>query len=67
MTIHNLDTHPKRFVTPKEYAEYLEIHWRTVYSYIERGKLQAVRVGWVYKIPIEEARRFASVIPREAL
>lgn len=60
MTIDNLATHPKRFVTPKEYAEYLGLHWRTIYGYVARGQLRAIRVGSVIKIPIEEARRFAS-------
>lgn len=64
MEIADLKTHPKAFVNIEEYAEYLEVSPRTVYHNIEKGALAAVKVGGLLKIPIEEARRFASIPAR---
>lgn len=60
MTIQDLDTHPKKFVRPSEFAEYLDRNIRTVYIWIEKGALEVIHLetGTVM-IPIEEARRFA--------
>jgi len=60
LPITDLATHPKPHVSIDALAEYLEISPRTVYHHIERGKLQAVKVGGVLRIPLDEARRYAS-------
>lgn len=62
--IKDLATHPKPFVTIEALAEYLEVSPRTLYHHIEKGSLKANKVGGLLKIPLEEARRFASVPAR---
>ena len=37
-------------LTPEQVAEILQVHILTVYSYIRRGKLDAVRLGRSYRI-----------------
>lgn len=58
MTITDLKTHPKPFVTVAELIDYTEIPRRTMYHHIEKGALKAIKIGGCYKVPIEEARRY---------
>lgn len=58
MTITDLNTHPKPFVTVAELIDYTEIPRRTMYHHIEKGALAAVKIGGCYKVPIAEARRY---------
>jgi excisionase family DNA binding protein len=58
MTIVDLKTHPKPFVTVAELIDYTEVPKRTMYHHIEKGVLKAVKIGGCLKIPIEEARRY---------
>ena len=37
-------------LTPEQVAQVLQVHVLTVYSYIRRGKLDAVRIGRSYRI-----------------
>ena len=37
-------------LTPEQVSEVLQVHILTVYSYIRRGKLDAVRFGRSYRI-----------------
>jgi excisionase family DNA binding protein len=41
-------------LTPEQVAEILQIHILTVYSYIRRGKLSAIRLGRSYRITPED-------------
>ena len=45
-------------LTPGEVAEALHIHVFTVYGYIRRGKLPAVRLGRTYRILPDDLHRF---------
>ena len=48
----------KKLLTPEEIAEMLQIHVLTVYGYIRRGKLDAVRLGRSYRVSHEDIRLF---------
>ena len=37
-------------MTPKQVAEYLQMHPMTIYRYISEGKLAAAKVGGRYRI-----------------
>ena len=37
-------------MTPKQVAEYLQMHPMTIYRYISQGKLAAAKVGGRYRI-----------------
>lgn len=58
MTITDLTTHPKPFVTVAELMDYTEVPRRTMYHHIEKGVLKAIKIGGCLKIPIDEARRY---------
>ncbi len=45
-------------LTPEQVAGILQVHVLTVYSYIRRGSLDAVRLGRSYRIIPEELARF---------
>lgn len=46
------------FLTVKQVAELLQIHWQTVLNYIKNGKLDAVRLGKGYRIPKEAIDKY---------
>jgi len=48
----------KNLLTPEQVAGILQIHILTVYSYIRRGKLDAVRLGRSYRIIPEDLEIF---------
>lgn len=58
-TIDTLATHPGKFVSPRQLAEYLNVDPRTIYYHIDKGALRARRIGGVLRIPIAEARSYA--------
>ncbi len=45
-------------LTPEQVAEILQVHVLTIYGYIRKGKLDAVRLGRNYRIIPEELTRF---------
>ncbi|MFC1939737.1 helix-turn-helix domain-containing protein [Chloroflexota bacterium] len=45
-------------LTPEQVAGILQVHVLTVYSYIRRGSLEAVRLGRSYRIIPEELALF---------
>jgi excisionase family DNA binding protein len=45
-------------LTPEQVSEILQIHVLTVYSYIKKGKLAAVRLGRSYRIIPEDLDRW---------
>ena len=40
----------KKFYTPQEVADLLQLRVQTVYDYVRQGKLSAVRLGNRYRI-----------------
>lgn len=47
------------FLAPEEVAAALRVHPETVRGWIRSGKLQAQKVGRLWRIPWEEAARLA--------
>ncbi len=45
-------------LTPEQVAAILQVHVLTIYGYIRKGKLDAVRLGRNYRIIPEELTRF---------
>jgi len=45
-------------LTPKQVAGILQVHVLTIYSYIRRGRLDAVRLGRSYRIISKDLARF---------
>ena len=45
-------------MTPKQVAEYLQLHPITIYRYINEGKLIAAKIGGRYRIKRETVERF---------
>jgi excisionase family DNA binding protein len=44
-------------LTPEQVAQILQINVLTVYSYIRKGKLEAIRLGRAYRIVPEDLER----------
>lgn len=59
----DLATYTKPYVTPRALADYLGLSYRTIYHHIDKGTIQAVKIGGTLKIPLVEARKFASGTP----
>jgi excisionase family DNA binding protein len=38
------------FLTVKQTAELLQVHWQTILNYIKSGKLKAVKLGKGYRV-----------------
>ena len=47
-----------KLLTPEQVAEILQVHVLTVYSYIRRGKLGAIRLGRTYRIVPKDLELF---------
>ena len=47
-----------QFLTVKEAAEILKLNIMTVYEYIRRGQLRALKLGRNYRIGIKEVNEF---------
>ena len=45
-------------LTPEQVAQILQVHVLTVYTYIRRGKLDAIRLGRNYRINPKDLARF---------
>ena len=45
-------------LTPEQVAQILQVHVLTVYTYIRRGKLNAIRLGRNYRITPKDLARF---------
>jgi len=48
----------KNLLTPEQVAGILQVHVLTIYSYIRRGKLDAIRLSRNYRIIPEDLTRF---------
>lgn len=44
----------ERALTVPQVAECLSVHPKTVYNLLERGELRGVKVGRVWRVPVEE-------------
>lgn len=44
-------------MTPKQVAEYLQLHPMTIYRYINQGKLPAAKIGGRYRIKRESVEK----------
>ncbi len=55
MTIQSLESHPKKYVSPWELAEYFEVPRRTIYHWIDKGALDAKKVCGLIRIPVKSA------------
>ena len=60
MSIRDLRTHRKAYVTVRELGEYLNLSVRMLYREIAAGELGTKRFGRAIRIPVDEARRYAS-------
>lgn len=49
-----------QFRTISQVAEYLGVHPKTVRAWIDSGKLKAIRVGRLYRVPEEALEDFTS-------
>lgn len=57
--ITDLATHDQAFITPRQFAEYLNVDYRTVrYEWIEKGALPAYNFAGVLRIRIADAREW---------
>jgi len=48
----------KNLLTPGQVAGILQVHVLTIYDYIQRGKLGAIRLGRSYRIIPKDLNRF---------
>lgn len=53
----NMRTNGK-YLTVKEVAAELQVHWQSVHNYIKRGQLQAFKVGNGYRVDPDALKRF---------
>ena len=51
---------PDRLLYPKTVAEMLNVSVRTVYRMVKDGRLSAIRIGRLIRIPYGEVVRFAA-------
>lgn len=49
----------EQYVTVKEAASLLKMHWQTVLNYIKRGELKAVQLNKGYRISHDAIEQFA--------
>lgn len=59
--IRDLETHPRKYVSPLQLAEYVGVTKRTIYHHIDKGALRVVKLGGVLRVHIEEAKRYVGV------
>jgi len=48
-----MDFSGRRWLTPKECADYLSIHLKTVYAQIAKGGIPAVKIGGSVRVDLE--------------
>jgi excisionase family DNA binding protein len=49
------------FLTPEQVADILQVNILTVYSYIKKNRLGAVRLGRSYRIATQDLERFVEL------
>jgi len=50
----------EKYYTPEQVADNLQVHLKTVYNWIKKGNLKAVKVGHFWRISETELRRLLS-------
>jgi excisionase family DNA binding protein len=45
------DTAPTKYLTPEEVAKVLRVDRRTVYRWLRKGKIPAVKFGGTWRVP----------------
>ena len=55
----------KEVMTPKQVADYLQMHPMTIYRYIHQGKLGAAKIGARYRIKRENVEKLLEEINAE--
>ena len=56
------DFNKKTYLTPHEIAKKLKINLLTVYSYIKKKKLSAIRIGSNYRIDCDDFEKFIEAL-----
>ena len=56
--IRDLSTHPEKFVTVPELADYWHVSVRTVYYHAQKGALKSTRIGRALRILTVDAQAF---------
>jgi excisionase family DNA binding protein len=56
--ISSLKTYTKKFVTPRQLADYSGVPRRTVYHHIDKGALAVHHIGGAVYIRIDVARKY---------
>ena len=51
-------TELREVMTPKQVANYLQLHPITIYRYINEGRIAAAKIGGRYRIKREAVERF---------
>ena len=49
----------EELMTPEQVADWMQVHVGTVYRWLKEGRLPAVRIGRVYRIPRSEVLAMA--------
>ena len=61
--MYNIDITDREYLTVKEFAAKMGLHYNTVVRAIRKGRLNAVRIGYglksAYRIPASEIHRIA--------
>ena len=61
----DLTTTTRKYISVEEFAQAVSVKARTVYYWIDKGALPAIRMGKVIRIKVEEARKFSSTPARQ--
>jgi excisionase family DNA binding protein len=59
----DLRTTTRPYVSPLALAEFLDVSRRSIYHFVEKGALPAIRVGRQLRIPTDAARQFVGLPP----
>jgi excisionase family DNA binding protein len=52
-----IPTSAPQFYTLPELVRIMRMSYNGVYKMIKRGSIKAIKVGWIYRINVEEAQR----------
>lgn len=59
--IRELQAMDDHYLTVKETATLLQVHWQTIHNYIRAGKIEAYKIGNGYRISQPALRKFLRV------
>ena len=55
-----------KIMTPKEVSEYLKLHPNTICKYAAQGKIQAIRIGKVWRFDKDVIDRWITGVKKES-